>query len=334
MPLITGRKNVIGIYEEASKNKWVLPCFCTENLTTTEAILSATKEYGENIGIKDLPVIIAITNRYGHRSQSSYYTQTGRWDIGLKLFLADLRVLTAEDSPFADLRVMIHLDHTQYDTDSELLTWDMERFSSIMYDASKLPFKENIELTRQFVREQGAEIVIEGACDEIIDAEENEKSKLTTVNDAKEYSVKTGVDLIVANLGTEHRASNPDLKYCGERAREISSKIGKKIVLHGTSSVPVEQVKNLFDDGVCKVNIWTTLERDTTPILFQKMVENASKAAGIETVEKMKKSGLLGSGCKSRDRASLEFFTTYYRQNIIFKEMKKIAIGYFKIWYI
>ncbi|MDO8685119.1 MAG: hypothetical protein Q7J78_00440 [Clostridiales bacterium] len=67
MAIITNRKRVLDIYNEAERNRWVLPCFCSENLTTTEAILAATKEYGDAKGIEDLPVIVAITCQYDHR---------------------------------------------------------------------------------------------------------------------------------------------------------------------------------------------------------------------------------------------------------------------------
>ena len=95
MPLITDRNQVLEIYREAAEKKWVLPCFCTENLTTTEAILEAAREYGQVRGVHDIPIIIAITNNYDHRSQTLYYTHTRRWDIGLKLFMSDLKILTA-----------------------------------------------------------------------------------------------------------------------------------------------------------------------------------------------------------------------------------------------
>jgi len=333
MPIITDRKQVLDIYNEAAKNKWVLPCFCTENLTTTEAILAATKEYGDAKGIKDLPVIIAITCQYAHRKQASYYTHTRRWDIGMELFMGDLKILTSKGSPYEELRVMIHLDHTQFDDDKELLSWDMDQFSSIMFDASKLPFKENMKLTKQFVVEEGSKIVVEGACDEIVDATGNDKSELTTPEKAEEYFNETGVDLIVANLGTEHRASAKDLKYYSDFASKIKDKIGTRIVLHGASSVPGDQISHLIEDGVCKVNLWTALERDSSPALFKSMVENASKVAGYATVENLKKSELLGSECINYEKASLEFFTTEYRQNIIFIEMKKIVDSYLKLWY-
>lgn len=331
--IITGRKQVSDIYSEAKYNKWVLPCFCSENLTTTEAILAATKEYGERKGIKNLPIIIAITCQYDHRMQASFYTHTRRWYIGLKLFMEDLKILTDKGSPYEDLRVMVHLDHTQFDDDKELLSWDMGAFSSIMFDASKVPFEENIKLTRQFVKEQGSKIVIEGACDEIVDAAGNAKSVITTAEKAEQYFKETCVDLIVANLGTEHRASAKDLKYYGNCAQKIKDKIGSRIVLHGASSVPGDRLESLFDDGICKVNLWTALERDSSPFLFKSMVENATKVAGSKTVENMKKAGFLGTKCSSDGKASLGFFTTEYRQNIIFNEMKRIVDGYLRLWF-
>jgi len=333
MGLITDKKQVLGIYREAEQSRWVLPCFCTENLTTTEAILAAAKEFGEARGISDLPVIIAITCRYDHRSQASYYTHTRRWDIGFKLFLEDLKILTGKGAPYEDLRVMIHLDHIQFDLDRELLSWDMNDFASIMYDASRLPFEENMRLTAQFVREKGSQIIVEGACDEIVDAGGNDKSDLTTPEKAEEFFGKTGADLIVANLGTEHRASAKDLKYHGDLARRIKEKVGTRIVLHGASSVSGDQIANLIDDGVCKVNLWAAMERDSTPALFRDMVENAVKVAGPGMVGQLKKEGFLGDECEAEGKASLGYFTTTYRQGVIFNEMKKIVGSYLTLWY-
>ena len=87
MPLIWERNYVLDVYAEAAERKWVLPTFNVENLTTTEAILEAVNEYGQSIGVKDLPIIIGITNKYRHRPQSVYYTQTRLWNLGLQLFL-------------------------------------------------------------------------------------------------------------------------------------------------------------------------------------------------------------------------------------------------------
>jgi fructose/tagatose bisphosphate aldolase len=333
MAIVTKRNEVLAIYAEAAKNRWVLPCFCSENLTTTEAILAAAREYGEGHGVADTPIIVAITCQYGHRTQAAYYTHTRRWDTGLKLFLADLRVLTEADGPYSKLRVMVHLDHVQPDDDAELLTWDMGAFSSIMFDASKFPFDENIRMTGKFVKERGRNILVEGACDEIVDATGKVKSELTDSEKAEKYFRGTGADLIVANLGTEHRASAKDLNYYGDYARRIRDRIGTKIVLHGASSVPSDQIAGLIDDGVCKVNIWTALERDSSPLLFRDLVENASKVAGAGTVEALKREGLLGPNCRSDEAASISHFTTVHRQDLVFREMKKIVGGYLDLWY-
>jgi fructose/tagatose bisphosphate aldolase len=252
----------------------------------------------------------------------------------LKLFLADISVLTSKGSPFEKLNVMIHLDHTQWDSDKELLDWDMNLFSMIMYDASALPFDENIRLTARFIESRGKDIVVEGACDEIVDATGDERSDLTTPEQAIKYLTMTGADFIVANLGTEHRASAADLKYHGDLAREISRLTGPKLVLHGTSSVGNDQIKNLFNDGIAKVNIWTILERNTAPVLLEDMIRNASKVTGKEKAEKMLTDGLLGQKADSSSKASLSHYTTVYRQDIIFSEMKKIVTAYLEMWYV
>jgi fructose/tagatose bisphosphate aldolase len=226
MPLITGRKAVLNVYADMERHGWVMPCFCTENQTSTEAILAAALEASIRLKCPDLPVTIAVTNLYSHRSQSVAYSHTGRWDIGMKLFLADLRVLTEASSPYGALRVLVHLDHIQPDADHDLLNWDLGQFSSIMYDASTLPFEQNIERTRNFMREHGQELVVEGACDEIMDAGGQECNALTTPERAVTYVNGAGVDFIVANLGTEHRASAAELTYHGDLAMKISSAVG------------------------------------------------------------------------------------------------------------
>ena len=142
------------------------------------------------------------------------------------------------------------------------------------------------------------------------------------------------MDFIVANLGTEHRASVADLKYHGDRARQISKLTGPKLVLHGTSSVGNDQIKNLFTDGIAKVNIWTILERNSSPVLFEDMVRNASKITGKEKTEAMISLGLLGDKADLAGKASLSHYTTVYRQDIVFNEMKKIVLDYLNLWYV
>ena len=330
MPIITGRKNVLAVYEEAAKKGWVIPCICSENLTTTEAILSATSEFATEKGYDRVPIILAITNQYDHRSQSVFYTSTRRWDVGLKLFRASIDIL-AEVFPNVD--ILIHLDHAQHDTDADLLDSDLSMYSSVMYDASTLPMEENIRKTKAYVERKGDEILIEGACDEIVDATGEARCEITDADKCERYMKETGVDVVVANLGTEHRASGQDLHYYYDAARAIKAKIGPRICLHGTSSVSNDQIAKLFEDGICKVNIWTALERDSAPALTEWTIKNAAKCGGPKLEQKLIDEGYLTESSKRGDKASLQHYTTTARQEIIFSEMKKIVRGYLDLWY-
>ena len=332
MPLITGRKAVLDVYADMERHGWVMPCFCTENQTSTEAILAAALEASVRLNCPDLPVTIAMTNLYSHRSQSVAYSHTGRWDIGLKLFLADLRVLTDASSPYGALRVLIHLDHIQPDEDHDLLNWELGQFSSIMYDASTLPFEQNIVRTRQFMREHGHELVVEGACDEIVDAGGKENNALTSPERAVQYVNGCGVDFIVANLGTEHRASAAELTYHGDLARRISGAVGGRLVLHGCSSVSHDQIRLLFRDGIRKVNVWAAIERDSSPALLVDMVKNAAKVAGPKVARALKDDGLLGPKVDVETPASLSHYTTTYRQNLVFEQMKQVVSRFLDLW--
>ena len=122
--------------------------------------------------------------------------------------------------------------------------------------------------------------------------------------------------------------------YHGDLARQIKEKIGARIVLHGTSSVTNDQVRSLFNDGVCKVNIWTALERDSAKPLFYDMVTNASKVGGSELVDCLIAEGYLTEKCRTGEKISIDFFTAKYRQDIVFVQMKKMVKNYLEMWYV
>ena len=333
MSIIRDLSQVREAYAKAGERGWVIPCFCSENLTTTEAILSAASEFREEHQLKFMPVILAITCLYPHRSQTVNYTHTKRWQTGLKLFTEDIKILCENGGPFDDLDVMIHLDHIQHDLDWALLEGDLRDYASILYDASALPLEQNITKTADFVRRRGWEILVEGACDEIANADGEIHNECTTPKQALRYWRDTGADLIVCNLGTEHRASGKALQYHGAISRQIQKQIGSRIVLHGTSSVANEQVRNLYNDGICKVNIWTALERDSSPVLFADMVRHAGEIADADTLKKLTEEGLLAENPNRHMHMSLSHYATLYRQTIVFDKMKSIAKEYFSMWY-
>lgn len=331
MPIIRGKDQVVALYAAAAARNWVVPTFCGENQTTLEAVLEACQTKASELGTR-IPVTIAMTGRYSHRAQARYYAGSRNPDTGFELFLGDCDVLARPGGDYPDVDVLTHFDHGQFDDDADRLAGDLSRFSSVMFDASAAPWAENLDRTAAFVASHGADLLIEGAADEIVDATGGVRGELTSPQRAEEFVARTGVDMVVANLGTEHRASAADLRYVPEAARAISERIGPRLVLHGASSVPAAQLAGLFGDGVCKVNIWTILERDTSPQLLRAMVEHADAVAGPEAAV-LAGEHLLGARAPVAGRADIAYFTTAWRQEVVLAGMRSIVAAYLDLWY-
>lgn len=333
MPVIHGRDAVVEIYRRARERRWVVPTFCTENQTTVEAILAACQLKAEELRTR-VPITIAMTGQYLHRSQSTRYPRSGNAETGRLLFFNDCEILSRPGGDYSDVDVMTHFDHGQIQYDRDVLGGDLAGFSSVMFDQSEVPWEENLRSTAEFVRAYGDRVFIEGACDEVVDAEDEGHNSLTTPERAQEFLEVTGVDMVVANLGTEHRASAQDLRYHPEAARAIAEVIGPLLVLHGTSSVPPDQLNHLFDDGVCKVNIWTTLERDSAPVLFRDMLEHAGQILGAGRAQELLDAGLLGPNAPWTGRPDMDYFATTRRSEVVFGVMRDIVKGYLDRWYL
>ena len=331
MPIVRGKEQVVALYHGAAGRHWVVPTFCAENQTTIEAVLAACQAKAAGLGTR-VPVTIAMTGRYSHRAQAVFYAGSRNPDTGFELFLGDCEVLARPGGDYPDVDVLTHFDHGQFDADAGRLAGDLSRFSSVMYDASAAPWEVNLAKTAEFVATHGDDVLVEGAADEIVDASGGVRGLLTSPERAEEFVARTGVDMVVANLGTEHRASAADLRYVPEAAQAISDRIGPRLVLHGASSVPLHQLKGLFYDGVCKVNIWTTLERDTSPELFRRMVEHADAVAGPDAAT-LAGEGLLGPDAPVAGGADIAYFTTAWRQEVVHAGMQRIVAGYLDLWY-
>lgn len=331
MAIVLGKQNVVEVYRVAADRGWVVPTFCAENQTTVEAVLAACQAKAAALGTR-VPVTIAMTGRYPHRAQAVHYAGSGNPDTGLALFLGDCEVLARPGGDYPDVDVLTHFDHGQYDLDAATLDGDLSRFSSVMYDASAAPWQVNLARTADFVARHGDTVLIEGAADEIVDAGGAAHSEVTPPERAEEFVERTGVDMVVANLGTEHRAVAAELRYVPEAAREIAQRIGPRLVLHGASSVPGPQLSTLFADGVCKVNIWTILERDTSPLLLRAMAEHADAVAG-PTASALAAEGLLGPQAPTSGPADIAFFTSAWRSAIVREGMQGIVADYLDLWY-
>jgi fructose/tagatose bisphosphate aldolase len=170
MPLITDYQAVKEVYQEAAELGVAIPSFCTEDRETLEAILASAFEYGQEIGVDDLPIVPGWTTRYPDRGQMTLVTACGDPLLGTELMLSDLEVFCGEHSPYRNLRVLPHLDHAFPWLDGDVLSRYADRVASVMCDASLKPFEENIHLTAEYVEAFHGRVVIEGAVDEIYEA--------------------------------------------------------------------------------------------------------------------------------------------------------------------
>jgi len=259
VPVVTDPSEVKEIYQECAEKGACIPCFCTENQKTIEAMLRAAHEVGREFGVKNPPLVVGFTATYHHRQQLMSYTTTRDTVLGVKALLDDAKLFASDGSPWADVRFMPHLDHGMPDKDKTLLYDFAEEFATSMHDCSHLPFEENVKQTAAYVEAVKGKTLVEGAVDEISEVGASGEEQLTTVEQAQRFLSETGCAFIVPNLGTEHRATGGEVKYYAHRAQEISAAVGKILVLHGTSSLGEGAMQNLSNDGIVKVNIWTRL---------------------------------------------------------------------------
>jgi len=301
MPLVTDYRQVKEIYQDAAERGVGLPAFCTEDRETLEAILAAAKEMGERIGREDVPIVPSWTSRYPARGQLTLLTASGDPVLGNRLMLSDLAAMTSGTSPYRKLRVLPHLDHAFPWLDRDIMDSFTDSFATIMCDASEKPFDENVRLTAEFADSVRGRVVVEGAVDEIFESGGVVgKNEPTTVAQARRFLRETGVDIIVPNVGTEHRATADQVQYRSDRAREISAAIGKIMCLHGTSSVKPADLASLVDDGFVKINIYTTLAVHGGQALARQVLDTLGDVFNESQLRELVTEGVLGERYLSR----------------------------------
>jgi fructose-bisphosphate aldolase class II len=165
-----------------------------------------------------------------------------------------------------------------------------------MYDCSYFPFDENIRRTAQFVQQHGHQVMVEGCVDEIIQAKDaaTEQGHLTDPAQAERYLANTGVDLLVPNLGTEHRSTAASAHYDGALAQQISQRTGSRLVLHGSSSLADADLPRLPGDGIVKVNVWSIFERLGGQAVAGYVLSNLGNMLPAAAIAQLQAEGMLG----------------------------------------
>ena len=165
-------------------------------------------------------------------------------------------LIRAADQVFPDAIFAVHLDHGDEATCYDCIQSGF--YSSVMIDASSLPFEENIAATKRVVDAAHAKgIVVEAELGQLGGVEEHVKvdeanAKLTDPNQAKEFVERSGCDSLACAIGTSHGA----FKFAGSQGLhfevlvEIQKRLpGFPLVMHGSSSVPQEEVARINAAG-------------------------------------------------------------------------------------
>ena len=171
-----------------------------------------------------------------------------------KLMLEGL--IRTADQVFPDAIFAVHLDHGDEQTCYDCINSGF--YSSVMIDASHEPFEKNIEVTRRVVDAAHAKgIVVEAELGQLGGVEEHVKvseaaAKLTDPAQAKEFVERSGCDSLACAIGTSHGA----FKFSGtqglhfEVLEELQKRLpGFPLVMHGSSSVPQEEVERINQAG-------------------------------------------------------------------------------------
>lgn len=282
MPVITDRNETLSVLDEFRARGVCMALFCTASPWNTEAILLALKRCGEKEGIPSPAAAIGLTFNYPHMPQAQRVNFSRDPSAGFRVIWSHLRELCGRPgSPYGSVRVLPHLDHAHPERDRWALTEGLECLASVMFDAQEYPLEKNRELTAQYVKTYGKRVVVEGnfeglavAVGEAHGVKASVRSEGEYAQRVAEYVRATGVDLMVADLGTEQQSAKAGgAVYRRERARAIAKLLGSsRLVLHGSSSLTKEDFAGLEADGIIRANMWTRIVREAGQAAAEKLV--------------------------------------------------------------
>ena len=276
MAYITKREEARTVMDTAIAKGVSLAIFCTGSFWNVEAILRAADQFARDHAIKDIPVVLAMTANYDYMQQTHRITRSHDSKIGLIAALEYCRLLCEGPyAPYSNVTVLPHLDHADPVKDRWEMTEAVGLLASVMFDAQKYPYEENVRLTSEYVREYGDRILIEGIVEGLsVSGEHAAKQNDDYVERAIDFVRKTGVDFLVADLGTEQQSEGTEAKYLKDRAVRLTEGLSRSmLVLHGTSSLKTEDISNLNADGVVRVNMWTRIVRESGQYAARNLME-------------------------------------------------------------
>jgi fructose-bisphosphate aldolase class II len=244
-----GLVNTKEMFAKAVKGGYAVPAYNFNNMEQLQAIIQACAETNS-------PVILQVSSgarKYANQTLLRYMAQ------GAVEYAKELTKGTG-------IPIALHLDHG--DTVELCKSCIDFGFSSVMIDGSHHSFEKNIEITKQVVEYAHAhDVTVEGELGVLAGIEDDvvaEKSTYTQPDEVEEFVKRTGCDSLAISIGTSHGANKFTPAQCTRNAEgvlvppplrfdileEIERRLpGFPIVLHGSSSVPSDQVQIINTNG-------------------------------------------------------------------------------------
>lgn len=234
---------------KAVKDKYAVGQYNINNLEWTIAILEESQA-------NNAPVILGVT------AGAAKYM--GGWNT----VVAMIKGLIKDKG--ITIPVAIHLDHGEnYETCKKAIE---AGFTSVMIDASSLPFEENIKETKrvvEFAHQHG--VSVEAELGHVGGQEDDMVAELMYANPKEcEIMVKsTGIDCLAPALGSVHGPYQGEPKLGFKEMEEVQKLTNIPLVLHGGSGIPEQQVKRAISLGTAKINVNTESQQEWTKIVRQ-----------------------------------------------------------------
>ena len=244
-----GLVNTREMFAKAIDGGYAIPAFNFNNMEQLQAIIMAAAETKS-------PVILQVS-----KGARAYANQT------LLRSMAQGAVEYAKELGWEKPQICLHLDHgDSFETCKSCVDFG---FSSVMIDGSSLPYDENVALTKkvveyahQFDVTVEAELGVLAGVEDEVSAEESHYTKPEEVVD---FVSKTGCDSLAISIGTSHGAYKFKPEQCTldpktgrlvppPLAFDVLEGVEKQlpgfpIVLHGSSSVPQDEVDTINAHG-------------------------------------------------------------------------------------
>ena len=165
----------------------------------------------------------------------------------------------------ASVPVCVHYDHgLTFDKCMEALKLG---FTSVMYDCSTEDYGNNAAKVAEMVRIcHGMGVTVEGELGHVGDNEgagklENPSDYYTDPEIAADFAKRTGIDSLAVAVGNAHGDYKFPPKLDFERIEAIAARTGLPLVLHGGSGLSDSDFRTAVQKGVCKVNIFTDIDK-------------------------------------------------------------------------